>query len=726
MKMKFRSRVSVFLMVLLVLLVVMGSSMFGAMGLADEAVGAPTDHPFDYTIQAEGTETKITYPPQSFSATVYVSVQEIYRKYEYIQSSYPWCAQCVNCPSTYEGEPYWDEMHHNGTDGPCGCGGDMVDHTSQWYCWYQRYVGTFTDYRTETRTFANSVNGLDHSCIHNAGMDLGPAISPEIPPEHNVLWPIPPDHITRNHDVWPSEESTQMVFSLSVTDTNPRVDVFFSDPWGSTTTTNPSAHLIACTDYSETKTTDWSDTESGSSTVNAEEGNKYITTSTLTAPNHDTIWSVVLDSGGDHVEAWMDGNNLFARVNIIKPTATIDSIIPDPAEQGVDTVSFAGHGTDPDGSIAAYNWRSSINGHLSNSVSFTTPASSLSVGTHTIYFKVQDDDGAWSTEDIGGLTVVPRVDQPDLVISDIDCDRENNRVEYEVENIGDGVAPAGHYTTLWVNDEEVCHDEVVVDLGSEETYRAWFDGYEWPECQTIEVMVCADNYDTIEESNENNNCEWDTCSCNRVYLHPQDSIAPYCTTREVEILVNATDFQAGQIKLVYNPACADVTDWELNKGVFPLGTWNSDTPGEEWITFTALGPLEGNYLIGTLTIHCVFESDEGCATALDFVEDGTTGSALFDDTGSEMPATWEDGTFKCVPGVCGDVAPYPDCDRIINMGDVVLLLNYVGYPGEYELCCDWCGDVAPYPDCDGLINMGDVVLLLNYVGYPGEYHLCCE
>jgi hypothetical protein len=82
-------------------------------------------------------------------------------------------------------------------------------------------------------------------------------------------------------------------------------------------------------------------------------------------------------------------------------------------------------------------------------------------------------------------------------------------------------------------------------------------------------------------------------------------------------------------------------------------------------------------------------------------------------------------TIRSTAGICGDVAPYPDCNGIVNMGDVVLLLNYVGHPGEYELCCEWCGDVAPCPASDGVINMGDVVLLLNYVGHPGEYELCC-
>jgi hypothetical protein len=210
----------------------------------------------------------------------------------------------------------------------------------------------------------------------------------------------------------------------------------------------------------------------------------------------------------------------------------------------------------------------------------------------------------------------------------------------------------------------------------------------------------------------------------RVYLNPQDSSARFCETEDVEIWVNATEFQAGQMKLIYGSTCADVTNWVRNEDDFPIGTWDSDTPGEEWITFSALAPLTGDYLLGTLTIHCVCE--EECTTVLEFVEDGTTGSALFNEMGSEIPTTWEDGTFDCTLRVCGDIAPYPDCDRIINMGDVVLLLNYVGHPGEHELCCEWCGDVAPCPVSDDIINMGDVVLLLNYVGHPGQYQLCCE
>ncbi len=84
------------------------------------------------------------------------------------------------------------------------------------------------------------------------------------------------------------------------------------------------------------------------------------------------------------------------------PSAYIDSISPNPAIRG-QSISFSGHGTDSDGSIKAYKWRSSINGTLSDSASFAV--STLVVGIHSVYFSVQDDTGAWSSEVMAVLTV---------------------------------------------------------------------------------------------------------------------------------------------------------------------------------------------------------------------------------------------------------------------------------------------------------------------------------
>jgi hypothetical protein len=92
------------------------------------------------------------------------------------------------------------------------------------------------------------------------------------------------------------------------------------------------------------------------------------------------------------------------------PTAYIDSISPVDATLG-EVVTFNGSGIDPDGVITAYSWRSSRDGDLSTSASFKTQ--SLSKGTHTIWFRVQDDKGEWSEEVSANVIVVPEgIGQP--------------------------------------------------------------------------------------------------------------------------------------------------------------------------------------------------------------------------------------------------------------------------------------------------------------------------
>ena len=101
------------------------------------------------------------------------------------------------------------------------------------------------------------------------------------------------------------------------------------------------------------------------------------------------------------------GNNSFstesytlviqgAEFNSYAPLAVIDSVLPNPALVG-EGVTLEGHGEDPDGTIIAYEWRSSINGVFSAS-RVVNGITTLSTGTHTIYFKAKDNDQNWSPE----------------------------------------------------------------------------------------------------------------------------------------------------------------------------------------------------------------------------------------------------------------------------------------------------------------------------------------
>ena len=223
-----------------------------------------------------------------------------------------------------------------------------------------------------------------------------------------------------------------------------------------------------------------------------------------------------------------------------------------------------------------------------------------------------------------------------------------------------------------------------------------------------------------EDASNSNFIIYKPSSENEVYLDPQHSSASFCNTIEVEIWANATNFQSGQINLTYDSTCANVTNWARNIATFPLGGW-THYDGREWITFSATAPMTGEYMIGTLTIHCVNDSAEGCETPLAFIEP----SRLIDDLGVPVTATWIDGTFECISGLCGDAAPYPDCNWVVDMGDVTLLLNNVSYPEnpKYVLCNEWAGDCR----CSGVRDMGDVTLLLNNVSYPENprYALDC-
>ena len=93
-----------------------------------------------------------------------------------------------------------------------------------------------------------------------------------------------------------------------------------------------------------------------------------------------------------------------------KPEAIIDYISPNPASKGTN-IYFNGHAT---GSVSKYEWCSSINGFLSNSRNYQT--SSLSVGTHTISYRVMDNEGIWSDYDYKTLIIIAPNQKPNAYI----------------------------------------------------------------------------------------------------------------------------------------------------------------------------------------------------------------------------------------------------------------------------------------------------------------------
>lgn len=105
---------------------------------------------------------------------------------------------------------------------------------------------------------------------------------------------------------------------------------------------------------------------------------------------------VSLSANGKKLASGSDNDTIYFFANNMAPTASIDSLGPSPAEEG-SLVVFEGSGDDPDGTVEAYLWSSSLDGQLSTEGIFSS--SSLSLGTHQITLKVQDEEGKWSEQE---------------------------------------------------------------------------------------------------------------------------------------------------------------------------------------------------------------------------------------------------------------------------------------------------------------------------------------
>jgi plastocyanin len=80
------------------------------------------------------------------------------------------------------------------------------------------------------------------------------------------------------------------------------------------------------------------------------------------------------------------------------------TIDPNPAYED-ERVYFDSDWEDSDGYVTVFEWTSDVDGLLSTNDSFDSD--DLSIGNHTISFRVQDDDGEWSNWDTATLVIHP-------------------------------------------------------------------------------------------------------------------------------------------------------------------------------------------------------------------------------------------------------------------------------------------------------------------------------
>jgi hypothetical protein len=177
-----------------------------------------------------------------------------------------------------------------------------------------------------------------------------------------------------------------------------------------------------------------------------------------------------------------------------KPEAFIDSISPNPAPFEAE-ISFSGYGEDIDGLVADYQWRSSIDGDLSDQASFQS--SSLSHGEHTIYFKVKDDSDEWSEEVSQDLVVNPPI--PSVTITSPSTNQKASgtllirgtashpdgdiiRIEIKIDD-GDWKKVDGAETWEYNLDTKELSD------GTHKVYMRAYDGTSYSEEDVITIIV---------------------------------------------------------------------------------------------------------------------------------------------------------------------------------------------------------------------------------------------
>lgn len=183
----------------------------------------------------------------------------------------------------------------------------------------------------------------------------------------------------------------------------------------------------------------------------------------------------------------------------LPPVAYIDSIIPSSAALGI-PVQFSGHGQDDDGTITDYEWSSDLDGELSSAPEFTT--SELSVGEHTITFRVRDNLGDWSDEAerflkiklenlLPTLEIISPSDFEDVsgvvVISGVAEDDDGDIVRVEVR-VDEGAWEEAQGTTAWsysLNTSNLADGEHTISA------RA-FDGEEYSDITAISIIVAQE------------------------------------------------------------------------------------------------------------------------------------------------------------------------------------------------------------------------------------------
>lgn len=171
---------------------------------------------------------------------------------------------------------------------------------------------------------------------------------------------------------------------------------------------------------------------------------EYYTAQSLSS-GQTYYWKVAVSDGYSTIQT-----NVWSFTINIPPTAMIDELSSSIFLHG-ELVHFNGSGSDPDGTVVAYEWKSDLDGALSTSASFTDHPS---VGNHTISFRVMDDDGLWSDWVTLSLNVLePGAEPPGATITSISPNPAKQGATVTFSGIGSH--PVWNITQYaWISDRQ--------------------------------------------------------------------------------------------------------------------------------------------------------------------------------------------------------------------------------------------------------------------------------
>jgi len=181
------------------------------------------------------------------------------------------------------------------------------------------------------------------------------------------------------------------------------------------------------------------------------------------------------------------------------------------ASLNIDDVTISYGGGEPTGWLDAERKSFSLSPHRSEGITAWVDTTGLSPGEYHAALNIYSNDPDENPITVP-VTLHVHAELPDLVVSkSIELSGSNFTVSYNVSNIGNVTANAST-TCKFVNGipEE---SQSCPALGPGESYNGTFDPEPCPCGESLNVTVCADNNDVVDELDETNNCEINIVDC---------------------------------------------------------------------------------------------------------------------------------------------------------------------------------------------------------------------